>query len=66
MVLGHSGPTIQLIVIEFIPMEFYKRTDRVTGLEIRGCREPRAPLNSLGVPSNYCREPKVALISIRK
>ena len=34
------------------------------GLEIRGCRDPRAPLHSLAAPSNFCREPKDVLISI--
>ena len=28
------------------------------GLEIRGCQEPRAPLNHPAAPSNFCREPK--------
>ena len=34
------------------------------GLEIRGCQEPRAPLNSPTAPSNICREPKNLLVSI--
>ena len=34
------------------------------GLEMRGCREPRAPLNSPAAPSNFCREPKDVLVSI--
>ena len=34
------------------------------GLEIRGCREPSAPLNSPAAPSNLCREPKNVLVSI--
>ena len=29
-----------------------------TGLKIRGCREPRAPLSATAAPSNFCREPK--------
>ena len=37
-----------------------------TGLEIRGCREPRAPLNSPAAPSNFCWEPKNVLVSIHK
>ena len=36
----------------------------LTGLEIRGCLEPRAPLNSLAAPSNLFREPKDVLVSI--
>ena len=31
---------------------------------IRGCREPRAPLNSPAAPSNFCREPKNVMVSI--
>ena len=34
------------------------------GLEIRGCKEPRAPLNSPVAPSNFCREPKDELVSL--
>ena len=34
------------------------------GLEIRGCQESRAPLNSPGAPSNFYREPKDVLVSI--
>ena len=37
-----------------------------TGLEIRGCREPRADMNSSGAPSNFCRESKDVLVSIHK
>ena len=37
-----------------------------TGLEIRGCRELRAPLNVLAAPSNFCREPKYVLFDIQK
>ena len=33
-------------------------------LEISGCREPRAPLNSPGAPLNFCRELKNVLVSI--
>ena len=40
----------------------YKLT--CTGLVIRGCQEPRAPLNSPAAPSNFCREPKVVLVSV--
>ena len=36
------------------------------GLEIRGCREPRAFLNSPAAPSNFCREPKDVLVSIKQ
>ena len=36
-----------------------------SGLEIRGCQEPRAPLNSPAAPSNFCREPKDVLFSIQ-
>ena len=36
----------------------------MAGLEIRGCREPRAPLNSPAAPSNFCREPKHVLVFI--
>ena len=35
------------------------------GLEIRGCREPRAPLNAPAAPSNFCREPKYVLFDIQ-
>ena len=35
------------------------------GLEIRGCREPRAPLNAPAAPSNVCREPKYVLFDIQ-
>ena len=31
------------------------------GLEIRGCRQPRAPLNAPAASSNFCREPKYVL-----
>ena len=34
------------------------------GLEIRGCREPRAPSNSPAAHSNFSREPKNVLVSI--
>ena len=37
----------------------------MTGLEIRGCREPRAPLNVPAAPSNICREPKYVLFDIQ-
>ena len=33
-------------------------------LRNKGCREPRAPLNCPGAPSNICREPKYVLVSI--
>ena len=36
-----------------------------SGFEIRGCQEPRAPLNSPAAPSNFCREPKDVLFSIQ-
>ena len=36
----------------------------MSGLEIRGCREPRAPLNSPAAPSYFCREPKNVLVYI--
>ena len=36
----------------------------IPGLEIRGSREPRAPLKSPLVPSNFCREPKGVLFSL--
>ena len=36
-----------------------------TGLEIRGCREPRAPLNVPVAPSNFCGEPKYILLDIQ-
>ena len=35
-----------------------------SGLEIRGCPEPMAPLSSPAAPSNFCREPKDVLVSI--
>ena len=35
------------------------------GLEIRGCQEPRAALNSHAAPSNFGREPKDVLVSIQ-
>ena len=35
------------------------------GLETRGCREPRASLNSPAAPANFCREPKDVLVSIQ-
>ena len=35
-----------------------------TGLEIKGCREPRAPFNSPAAPSNFWEEPKDVLVSI--
>ena len=35
------------------------------GLEIKGCREPWAPLNCPSAPSNFSKEPKDALVSIR-
>ena len=34
------------------------------GLEIRGCWEPRAPLNTPAAPSNFCREPNDVLFAI--
>ena len=34
-----------------------------SGLDIRGCQDPRAPLNSPAAPSNFCREPKGVLYS---
>ena len=36
----------------------------IAGLEIKGCREPRAPSNSPAAASNFCREPKYVLVSI--
>ena len=36
-----------------------------TGLEISGCQEPRAPLNSPVAPSNFCREPENVLFDIQ-
>ena len=35
------------------------------GLENRGCRELRAPLNSPAALSNFCRESKDVLVSVR-
>ena len=37
----------------------------MSGLEIRGCRERRAPLNASAAPSNICREPKYVLFDIQ-
>ena len=41
-------------------------TDQLTntGLEIRGCQEPRASLNAPAAPSNFCCEPKYLLFDI--
>ena len=36
-----------------------------TGLGIRGCQEPKAPLNSPAAPSNISREPKDAMVPTR-
>ena len=36
----------------------------IPGLEIRGWREPRAPLNSPAASSNVFRKPKDVLVSI--
>ena len=41
-----------------------QRIGMLSGLEIRGCREPRAPSNSPGTPFNFCREPKNVLVYI--
>ena len=38
---------------------------RFPGLEIRGCREPRAPLHAPAAPSNICREPENVLFDIQ-
>ena len=35
-----------------------------TGLEIRGCQEPKSPLNSPAGPSNFCRTPKDVLLEL--
>ena len=39
--------------------------ERFQGSKLGGEWEPRAPLNSPVAPSNFCREPKDVLISIR-
>ena len=40
-------------------------TNELTGLEIRRCREPRPPLNSPAVPSNFGREPINVLVPLQ-
>ena len=40
--------------------------NNISGLEIKGCQEPRAPLNAPASPSNFCREPKYVLYDIQK
>ena len=54
--------TLQKAIVVY---SFFSRNLRCfLGLEIRGCREPRAPLNSPVAPSNFCREPKDVLVSM--
>ena len=36
----------------------------LSGLEIRGSRELRAPLNASAAPSDFCREPQNVLFDI--
>ena len=36
----------------------------ITGLEIKGCLEPRTPFISSAVLSIFCREPKDVLVSL--
>ena len=54
---------IQSLIKRF--MAAYKINEK-SGLEIRGCREPRAPLKSPATPSKFCREPKYVLFDIQK
>ena len=47
-------------------MKGHKKTGPVQHrLASHGCQEPRAPLNFSVAPSNFCREPKDVLVSIR-
>ena len=57
--LSNSTPWNACILLYYLFILFR------AGLEIRGCLELRAPLNSPAAPSNFCREPKDVLFSIQ-
>ena len=49
--------SLHLCALEGLTKYYWKiLNEGFSGLEIRGCREPRAPLNSPAAPSNFCRE----------
>ena len=61
--LGSNFPRFCCWPLDFSDMGL--KIASMTGLEIRGCQEPAALLNSTVATSNFCREPKDVLVSIQ-
>ena len=58
------GDVFRCFTINLIGVLTCLQIPLIPGLEIKGCREPRAPLKSPAAPTNFCREPKNVLVSI--